>query len=772
MDRPAPRLRATAACAAIFAAAFAAYVPAIRGGFIWDDDAHVTKAALRSVEGLGRIWFEIGATQQYYPVLHSAFWIEHRLWGDSALAYHLLNVALHGTAACLLAFALMRLWPKREGRCPGAAAWLAAALFALHPVCVESVAWVSEQKNTLSAVLYLGSALAYLGWTADRETGAARPRRYWIATGLFALALLTKSVTATLPAALLVIAWWQRGSLSWRRDARPLAPWFGMGAAAGLFTAWVERVVLGAEGEGFSLGLLERCLLAGRVAWFYLGKLLWPADLVFIYPRWTVDASQAWQYLFSAAAVVLLAGLWAAARRGRRGPLAAALVFGGTLFPALGFFNVYPFLFSYVADHFQYLASAAVIGLAAAGWEAWRSRSAKAGRTLAPDATALALVAVLGFLANQQCRIYKDAETLYRSTLAGNPACWMAEYNLGVTFHNSGRADEALASYRAALRLRPDFPQARNNLGVVLAGRGRNAEALPQFEAAIAAYRKNPRLAPENAEAEGNLARALQALGRNAEAATHFEAALRLKPDMPAVSSSLSRMLVEFGRAGEAIRSTERALLLSPEDPELHNNLAVALCAAGRTAEAIPHYKQALRFKPDYPDAVLNLAMALRQEGRIPEAVASYQEALRLKPDFAEASAGLGVILAQSGRPTEAAACFERAIRSGLATADVHYDLGIALRESGRTAEAIAQYVQALRIRPDYPEAENDLGIALAQSDRLEEAVAHFRAAARLKLDYADPHSNLSVILRQLGRTREAQAEAAEAARLGAPPAR
>ena len=392
--------------ALLLAATALAYLPALRGGFLWDDDAHVTKAALRSLRGLAQIWFTVGATQQYYPVLHTAFWIEHRLWGDAVLGYHLVNVLGHATAAFLLVLILRRV--ERIGpakvepvgpNAPGATRstfvastrsildipLLAGLIFALHPVSVESVAWISEQKNTLSTVFYLLAALVYFRWRegrmdaetkvgtggppvrAGRETStertdgrAARPSLYLLALFCFVLAVLSKSVTATLPAALLVVLWWRRGAISWKADVRPLLPWFVFGAAVGLFTAWVERAYIGAQGSDFNLSLVERCLLAGRVVCFYLGRLIWPTNLVFIYPRWTVDASAAWQYSFPLGLLAAIAALWLGRRRGR-GPLAAALFFVGTLFPVLGFVNVYPFIFSFVADHFQYLAAMGII---------------------------------------------------------------------------------------------------------------------------------------------------------------------------------------------------------------------------------------------------------------------------------------------------------------------------------------------------------------------------------------------------------------------------
>src|ERR1039457_6762040 len=222
-ESPAGSLRDAMGFASILCATLVAYVPALRGGLLWDDSSHVTRPDLQSLHGLWRIWFDLGATQQYYPLLHSAFWMEHRMWGDAVLGYHLTNIALHAASACLVVTIVRRL------SLPGA--WFAGLVFALHPVSVEAVAWISEQKSTLSGVFYLASALAYLRFDQSR-----RASRYWLALGLFVLALLTKTVTATLPGALLGGFWWQRGRLEWKRDLRPLLPWFALGASAGGFT--------------------------------------------------------------------------------------------------------------------------------------------------------------------------------------------------------------------------------------------------------------------------------------------------------------------------------------------------------------------------------------------------------------------------------------------------------------------------------------------------------------------------------------------------------
>lgn len=580
--------------------ALVVYWPALRGGFIWDDDAHVTRADLRSFGGLFRIWREWGATQQYYPLLHSAFWFEHKLWGDSPLGYHLVNVLLHATAATLFGMLLRRL------AVPGA--WLAAFLFLLHPVCVESVAWISELKNTLSLVLYLAAALAYLRFDGDRAS-----RSYALATGLFVLALLTKTVTATLPAALLVVTWWRQGRLDWRRDVVPLLPWFALGAVGGLLTAHFERVLIGAEGEEFSLGFSDRVVLAGRVVWFYLGKLMWPTELIFFYPRWMIDAGVWWQWLFPAAALASLGGLIGWQRRSRA-PLAAALLFGGSLFPVLGFFNVYPFRYSYVADHFQYLASLAVFALAGAGVNRLpRSAGLVVG---------VALTLVLGVLASRQAGMYRDQFTLYDTTLQQNPACWMAHNNLAIALVESNRSGEALPHCDAALRLRPEYAKGEHNYGKALNHLGRFAEAIPHLERAVT-------LEPDFASAHNELGAALMSSGRSAEGMVRFETALRLNP--------------HFGMA--------------------HRNLGLALAMSERVAEAIPHFVKAVYFIPNDIDVRLDLSLALASERRYDEAVAQLEKTLFMAPGSASAHHQLALVFRELGRTAEADAQYREAIR-------------------------------------------------------------------------------------------------------------
>jgi protein O-mannosyl-transferase len=597
--------------ALLFCLTVLAYFPALRGGFVWDDDGFVLRPDLHSWHGLLRIWCDLAATEQYFPVLHSAFWLEHGLWGDAAFGYHLINILLHATAACLFARILLRLGQREE------IAWLAAFVFALHPVCVESVAWISEQKNTLSTVFYLWSALAYLRFDRDRGKGA-----YLLALGLFVLALLSKTVTATLPAALLVVLWWRQGHLSWKRDVVPLLPWFGVGAAAGLFSGWVERTYIGAHGADFSLSFLQRCLVAGREIWFYLGKLLWPVNLIFIYPHWSVDAGALLQWGFPLGAFALLAALWLIRRR-TRAPLAAMLLFVGTLFPTLGFFNIYAFLFSYVADHWQYLASLGIIVLAAAGWGHLPRLSARIA--------AGGLVGVLGVLTWRQCRMYDNVETFYRTILDRNPAAWMAHDNLGVVLARSGRLPEAIAHYQEALRLKPDFPDVYNDLGTVFAKAGRFPEAISYYERAIQLRPGFKVFVLNLAEAHFKLGNALGNAGRLPEAVAQYEDALRLNPDFGEARADLGFAYANMDRVPEALTLLQEAIRLEPDDVEAHGYLGFSFARAGRLSEAITEYETALRLRPGDVDIRYNLGMALQSAGRTDEAQAQFEEVRRLE---------------------------------------------------------------------------------------------------------------------------------------------
>ncbi len=570
-------------------ATIVAYLPSLSGEFIWNDSDYVTAPALRSLHGLVRIWTVLGATQQYYPLLHSAFWVQHRLFGDNPLGYHVVTLLLHAGSSVLFALVLRRLLDlgaAGKTTCPGAE-WLAAMLFALHPAHVESVAWITEQKNTLSLAFYLGAALAYLRFDASRMRGP-----YCWALALFVLSLLTKTVTATLPAALLVVLWWRRGTLSWKRDALPPALVCDRGVR-GLFSSWVEKTYVGAQGAEFNLPLAGRALVAGRAIWFYTATLAWPFNLNFIYPRWTVDAAAAWQWLFPLGVVAVAAALWAV--RGRsRGPLAAYLFFVGSLFPALGIVDLYGARYSWVWDHWQYLPDLGPLALAGAAMAAaWRAVPAGLGWLGRWLAAAVALL--LGGLTWSHCVMFHDNQTLYLTTIERNPGSWMAHNNLGLAWSKlPGRLDDAVAQYQEALRLKSDIAEIHTNLGSALA----------------------------------------QMPGRLDDAIAQFREALRLDPKYPDAHFYLANALVQSGRIPEAIQNYEEALRGDPNLAEASNNLGMILCRIGRTDEGMARIEAAIRIQPDYVQAHFARGAALMQAGRRDDAAAEFEKVLQLRPNF------------------------------------------------------------------------------------------------------------------------------------------
>jgi tetratricopeptide (TPR) repeat protein len=678
--------------AGLLAILLLAYHPAWNGKPIWDDDAHLTRPELRAWSGLFKIWFQLGATQQYYPAMHSAFWLQHRLWGDCFAGYHLVNIFLHAVIALLLVKILRRL------EIPGA--WLAAALWALHPVQVESVAWMSELKNTLSGVFYLGSALAYLRFERDRSS-----KLYCTALGLFLIGLLAKSVIATLPAALLLILYLEQGGLSWRRDVRPLIPFFAIGIASGLFTAWVERTLIGANGGGFHFSLPERLLIAGRAFWFYLGKLIWPVDLTFIYPRWQISTATWWQFLFPVFALGLIAVLVLMRNRWGKAPLVAVLYFAVTLFPALGFLNIYPFRYTFVADHFQYLASIGPLVLVAAATAKLFDSLPKKLPWLEP-AFCAALLALPGALTWKQCAMYADKETLYKTTIEKNPECWLAHNNLGLELVRLGQTDEAIKHYRKALQISPDFEETHSNIGIALLQQGHAGVAIVEFHKA-----------------------------------------LQINPSFLEARNNLGIALLQQGHIDESLAQYREALRVNPDYAQTHYNLGNAFLGQGRTEDAAAQYREALRINPDNADVRTNLGNALLQQGRTDEAVAQFHEALRINPARADVHYNLGVILLQQGREDEAAARFHEALRINPALAEAHNNLGLILLQQGRTGDAVAVYCEALHVNPTYAEALNNLGNALQQQGRTGEAIAVMDKALELRPANASIQNNLAWML-------------------------
>jgi tetratricopeptide (TPR) repeat protein len=653
-----------------------AYLPALQNGFIWDDNHYVTEnLVLRSFDGLQRLWLQPQSVPQYYPVTFTSFWLEYHLWGLQPFGYHFVNVLLHAANAGLLWLVLRRIGVR--------GAWMAAALFAVHPMQVESVAWITERKNVLSGLFFFAAFLAYLeAETPDVVAGhvGIRWRPYLMALALFIAALLSKSVTCSLPAVLLLVLWWQRGALD-RRTVLRLGPMFAVGLIMAGITVWIERYHVGAEGQAFSLTAIARTLVAGRVLWFYPHILLWPHNLTFIYPRWTIDTHVWWQYVFPAAATAAIAALFLARGRIGRGPLVAALCYAGALTPALGFISAYPMRYSFVADHFAYLPIAGLMVLAVAGGARLLDRVPDLSRAPAQVALGGSVLLTLGLLTTAQAGVYRDLRTLWTDTVAKNPGSWMAHNNLGTVLNDAGDVDGAVAHYLESLRLNPDDPEAHTNLGNALAGKG-------QLDVAISHYRAALQLQPGFATAHHDLGIALKARGRIDEAAAEFREAVRLQPD----------------------------------NAEAHYALGLLSGARGNTDEAINQFTLAAQARPDFADAQYNLAVALGMVGKIDQAVTRYRETLRIRPDDAKAHNNLGTVLAQAGRVDEAVTHFNRALQLNSNYPEARNNLGIALRQAGRLDEAIAEFEEAVRLQPSYAQAQSNLRAALAARDQARSA--------------------------------------------------
>ena len=614
---------------ALLAAVVLAYAPAWNGQPIWDDDAHMTKPDLRPVSGLARIWFQPGATQQYYPVVHSVFWVEHALWGDAVTGYHFVNILLHFLAALLLITLLRKL------RIPGA--WLAGWIFALHPVEVESVAWISELKNTLSAVFCFATALAYLKFDEKRTL-----KGYAAALLLFIPGLLSKTVIAPLPLVLLILFWWQRGRLKIARDLLPLVPLFLVALVAGVFTSLVEsHFIIGRAGEEFQLSFVERCLLAGRVFWFYLGKLCLPVNLTFIYPRWQVSQAIWWQYLFPAAALALGMTLWTLRKRSRA-PLAAYLCFPAMLFPAMGFFNVYPFRYSYVADHFQYFAGIVPIVFAAAGLTVLFGKRGGAGARRAVPLLAIGIPLLLGTLTWLQCGMYRDVETLYKTTIARNPGCWMAYCNLAVIRTNQGKNDEAEAFFKKALEVDPRCAEALTGLGNLAMKNGRQDQSFAYYNEAINS-------SPGYITAYHDMGDAAEKAGKSDEAIALFRKALAIDSTSGTMHYRLGSALMASGQNDEALKQFSDAVRYSPYDGQAYDALGVLLFQAGRSDEAVACFTRALAIDSTDELAYCNFGNAMMKLDHPDLAAGYFRKATQLNPADEVAANGLQRALAGAG---------------------------------------------------------------------------------------------------------------------------
>ena len=619
---------------------FMAYLPSINGGFVLDDGLLLTEnKIINASDGLHRIWSTTESVD-YWPATNTTFWIEWRLWGMHPAGYHVTNLILHMAESLLIWLILRKL------SIPGA--FLAALIFAVHPVNVESVAWIAQRKDLTAMLFFLLSILWYL--KADMPTASVCmapsptvhcplptvhwPIFYWLSLAAFVLAVLGKGSAVILPLLLLGIVWWLRPletvpiseptkmglSPFIRRHLLRTAPFFAIAVVLTLVNVWFQTH--GKEAVIRNAGFAERLLGAGGVVWFYLYKALVPLNLVFIYPQWKIDAGNPLWWAPLLAALAVTAVLWRHRKGWGRPLLFAWGFFCVALAPVLGFQDVGFMKYSLVADRYQHIAIIGVIALASAGFGAWQKRTQGFARRIAPVA-AIAVAGTLTFLTWRQSECYHDNITLYQSTLAINPECWMAHNNLGVNLARAGQLPAAIDHYQQALRLKDNYPEAHNNLGNALVRIGRADEAVEHYRQAL-------RLQGDYPEAHDNLLNALAMTGQPEEAIEYYTQALHLNPDNPKTHFKLGNVFAHAGRQAEAINHYQRALDLEPEYAEAHVNLGNALTRTGRIDEAIDHYQQALRLVPDDNSARVNLISAYVRAGRSSEALAEAEKVLEL----------------------------------------------------------------------------------------------------------------------------------------------
>jgi tetratricopeptide (TPR) repeat protein len=546
-------LTALVGAAIVILAVFIAYRPSIDGGFVLDDDNLMTDNPLiKTFDGLYRFWCSTEA-QEFYPVSNTTFWMEWRLWERNPTGYHVTNLILHVIDVLLIWIILRKL------SIPGA--FFAAIIFAVHPVNVESVAWIAQVRNMLAMTFFLLSILWYL----NAETAPPLPQRslyrlaagrwYRLSLAAFVLALLSKGSTAVLPGLLLGIVWWLR-PVTWRDFVRVI-PFLVLAGVMSGVSVWFQT-----RGENIvfrSAGFTERLLGAGGVPWFYLYEALFPVDLYFVYPMWHIRIGSILWWMPLAASLAVTAILWMYRKRWGRPLLFAWGFFCVALLPAAGFADVGFMRYSLVADHYQHIAIIGVCALPAAGWGIWR-RPRRSRIGWAPLAAAILAAGSLAFLTWRQNEIYTDEITLYHAALKKNPNCSMIHNNLGFLVATAAQSkealDEAIYHFRQAVKINPEYAEAQNNLGTLLSRAGREKEGEPHLRQALL-------LKPKYADAQRNLGDLLFNTGRYQEAIETYQRALSLKSDFTDVYINLSIAYAKLHQSYDAINAAQKAVELA-----------------------------------------------------------------------------------------------------------------------------------------------------------------------------------------------------------------
>jgi len=574
-------------------AVIATYSPFWWAGYIWDDDIVVTaNPIIVGPLGLKEIWTTSAA--DICPLTLTTFWLEHALWGLAPLPYHLVNVVMHAASAVLLWRILQNL------QVPGA--WLGAALWALHPVQVESVAWISEMKNTESGLFFLLSILYFVHWLnkRDRDRNNRTVGLYALSLFFAVLAMSSKSSTVILPVILCLFVWWKESRRHWR-SLIMVAPFFLVSVIAAVASIVTQRLLLAnANDSQWTATWAARLASAGNATWFYLWKLLWPYPLIAIYPRWEIDPDQWTSYLPLMAMVMISLILWFYRASWSRPYFLSLGFFLAALLPVLGLVNMSFLHYSQVADHFQYLASMGPLALAGAGLFSLADRIIPRPKWFA-SILGMGMLLTLGLVSWQRAWVFQNEEALWTDTLLKNPNCWLGYNNLGWALFNQGRVDQAIDLFRKSLAINPAYAEAHNNLGAALSTESRQTEAMAE-------YREAFRIKPDYAQAHYNLGVSLDATKQVKEAVSEYQKAVEIRPDYAEAHYNLANSLVNLGQADAAIAEYQTALKIDPDYVEAHNNLGIALLQKGLTDAAVIQFQEVVRLEPQNSQAQSNLA--------------------------------------------------------------------------------------------------------------------------------------------------------------------
>jgi len=493
------------------------YWPALHGDWLWDDTVYITENAItQSPTGLENIWFEPGSLSDYYPIEASVQWMQWRLWGPDSYDYHLTNVILH----LLNALLVWRLLAKLGLRL----AWLGGLIFAIHPVVVESVAWVAELKNTLSLPFFLLAMCSFIDYDESEN-----PKNYFLALGLFLVAMLCKTTMVMFPVIILLYLWWKRNRVG-IRGLRLSAPFFAISLGLGLATVWFQHHRTGNYDIPIG-GFLPHLTLIGLSVSFYFALCLWPADLLTMYPKWPIDPPSLIQLLPWPILVGMIGWFWMKRADWGRHALLGIGFFLINILPFAGFIVASYMRFSWVMDHFLYIPLIGLIGLAVAGIGQVEKQLSKPVRSYLIGITA-AIMALMAWESHGYARLYINQTTLWTYIIEHNPNAWLAHYNLGFVLAHENRIDEAITQYQQTLKIKPDYVDALNNLGACFFQTNRIPEA-------IDLYRKVLKITPNDAGTRSNLGLALLQSNRIPEAIEEFEEALKINPDLPGVQKSL-----------------------------------------------------------------------------------------------------------------------------------------------------------------------------------------------------------------------------------------